>query len=215
LPDFSSLDAKEEPQEDDSETQAVDLNEFDFVQNNEDQKTSIAEEKFKEEITMNTGWPVAAPKKEEAKPKSDNQDFFVEKLPEFTSLDEPEASAEVPPEEPVAKKKTRHGLLSRANSATKKIKVPSVKHHGLLEAAREAEKRVLPSIQEVETLGPQNSTAFSLTGLGKQPKQVVELKGEKDAIVEHDGVFVIQSGLSTSSVKQDPSFKKLVESVLR
>ena len=34
-------------------------------------------------------------------------------------------------------------------------------------------------------------------------------------IVEKNGVFVIQSGIETSEIKQDPALKALVDSVLK
>lgn len=35
-----------------------------------------------------------------------------------------------------------------------------------------------------------------------------------DAIVDREGVFFIREGLETSSVKQDPALKELIDSVL-
>lgn len=139
-----------------------------------------------------------------------DDDFFTAQVPLFTELDEPK---KIPLDTtPV---KHHHGLLDRAYTVAKKTKLPPVKQHGLLAAAKIAEKKVLSTVPEVETLAPQNAHVFSLTGLGHQQKRTVELKAEKDAIVEQNGVFTIQSGLETSSIKQDPSFRKLVESVLR
>lgn len=36
----------------------------------------------------------------------------------------------------------------------------------------------------------------------------------KDTIIDHNGVFLIKEGLETSSVKQDPALKALIDSVL-
>ena len=44
--------------------------------------------------------------------------------------------------------------------------------------------------------------------------QTQEIKPEKKAIILEDGVFMIKEDLETSSVKQDPKLKALVDSVL-
>ena len=95
---------------------------------------------------------------------------------------------------------------------TKKVQKP---HRGLLAAARSEEKKMLGTVPEVEPLPPFESSLFSFTGFGKQFAKPVELVAEKEAIVEHNGVYVISNDVETVGIKQDPSFRKLVESVLK
>jgi hypothetical protein len=90
-------------------------------------------------------------------------------------------------------------------------------HHGLLAAAQKEEKKMLTSVPEVESLAPSESSTFTFTKFGSRFDNVKpeELSSEKASIVEDDGVYVISNDVETDGVVQDPSFKKLVESVLK
>jgi len=124
--------------------------------------------------------------------------FSVE-IPDFSFLDMPK------------NKKKGAGLLSTASRAVLTTK----KHGGLLAAARSEENKILANIPEVESLAPADTTPFSLTGLGKQQPVTKELSSEPSAIVEQDGLYIISDDVEIKGVKQDPLFKKLVESVMQ
>ena len=51
--------------------------------------------------------------------------------------------------------------------------------------------------------------------LSKITKSSLRAKNMTKAIVEQNGIFTIKENLETSSVKQDPGLKALVESVLK
>ncbi|MDO5773534.1 MAG: hypothetical protein Q4P16_04405 [Spirochaetales bacterium] len=51
--------------------------------------------------------------------------------------------------------------------------------------------------------------------LSKITKSSLRTKNMTKAIVEQNGIFTIKENLETSSVKQDPDLKALVESVLK
>lgn len=51
--------------------------------------------------------------------------------------------------------------------------------------------------------------------LSKITKSSLRTKNMTKAIVEQNGIFTIKENLETSSVKQDPGLKALVESVLK
>lgn len=51
--------------------------------------------------------------------------------------------------------------------------------------------------------------------LSKITKSSLRTKDMTKAIVERNGIFTIKENLETSSVKQDPSLKALVDSVLK
>ena len=53
------------------------------------------------------------------------------------------------------------------------------------------------------------------TGLLKHITETNGAKNMNKVIVEKNGVFVIQSGIETSEIKQDPALKALVDSVLK
>ncbi len=51
--------------------------------------------------------------------------------------------------------------------------------------------------------------------LSKITKSSLRTKNMTKAIVEQNGIFTIKENLETSSVKQDPDLKALVDSVLK
>ena len=53
------------------------------------------------------------------------------------------------------------------------------------------------------------------TGLLEHITETNGAKNMNKVIVEKNGVFVIQSGIETSEIKQDPALKALVDSVLK
>ncbi|MBP5752852.1 MAG: hypothetical protein J6W60_08350 [Treponema sp.] len=54
----------------------------------------------------------------------------------------------------------------------------------------------------------------ALFALETPPTQTQEAKIEKKVIILENGVFMIKNDLETSTVKQDPKLKALVDSVL-
>ncbi|MGN0728089.1 hypothetical protein [Treponema sp.] len=76
----------------------------------------------------------------------------------------------------------------------------SSSEHGLMKKALELSK-------------PQNGGGSGL--LSKITKSSLRTKNMAKVIVEQNGIFTIKENLETSSVKQDPDLKSLVESVLK
>ena len=76
----------------------------------------------------------------------------------------------------------------------------SSSEHGLMKKALEITKQ-------------NNACASGL--LSNITKSSLRAKNMTKAIVEQNGIFTIKENLETSSVKQDPGLKALVESVLK
>ena len=76
----------------------------------------------------------------------------------------------------------------------------SSSEHGLMKKALEMSKQNKPCASGL---------------LSKITKSSLRAKNMTKAIVEQNGIFTIKENLETSSVKQDPGLKALVESVLK
>lgn len=81
-----------------------------------------------------------------------------------------------------------------------KICISSSSEHGLMKKALELSSRA-------------DSCGSGL--LSKITKSSLRTKDMTKAIVERNGIFTIKENLETSSVKQDPGLKALVDSVLK
>ena len=194
-------------------TEDVDTSEF-GVQSVTENDSAELDKEFKENLKFDNG---TEPKKENAKgiedseeKESASEDFFSELLPEFSELDE-EKKTQIHNENEntqIAQNK-KSGLLNLASYSKNK------KKKGLLKAAEDFEKEESKSVQEVEILKSPDASPFSFIKFGKQDLAPEELQSEKDAIIQNDGVFEISNNLEIGNVKQDPVFKKLVESVLK
>ena len=68
-------------------------------------------------------------------------------------------------------------------------------------------------IEEAEEL-PQEPY-FAMTRFGQNEEPVLELRGEGDTIIEHNGVYSIADNLSYTKVLLNKEFKTLVDSVLQ
>ena len=80
-----------------------------------------------------------------------------------------------------------------------------------VEAAEPAEE--IEEIEDAEELPKE--PYFAMTRFGQNEQPVVELRGEGDTIVEHDGVYSIADNLSYTKVFLNQEFKTLVDSVLQ
>lgn len=76
----------------------------------------------------------------------------------------------------------------------------SSSEHGLMKKALEIKK---------------TNKAYTSGLLSKITKSSLRTKNMTKAIVEQNGIFTIKENLETSSVKQDPGLKALVDSVLK
>ena len=76
----------------------------------------------------------------------------------------------------------------------------SSSEHGLMKKALEMSKQNKPCASGL---------------LSKITKSSLRTKNMTKAIVEQNGIFTIKENLETSSVKQDPGLKALVDSVLK
>ena len=110
-------------------------------------------------------------------------------------------------------KKKKDGLLKRALKSSSK-KSQTVKQKGLLAAASKVERTVLKDATIVQPVEDKKSS-FNFTTFGAYKKEVEELKEEKNAIVENQGVFSIAEDLNVAGLTIDPEFKKLVDSVVK
>lgn len=70
---------------------------------------------------------------------------------------------------------------------------------------------------EVEELLPlENDNCFTMTKFAEGKNAIVELTSdEEDAIVERDGIYAISETATAEDLALDPSFKNLVDSILR
>ena len=71
----------------------------------------------------------------------------------------------------------------------------------------------IEEIEEAEELPKE--PYFAMTRFGQNEQPVVELRGEGDTIIEHDGVYSIADNLSYTKVFLNQEFKTLVDSVLQ
>nr|MCR4900914.1 hypothetical protein [Treponema sp.] len=68
-------------------------------------------------------------------------------------------------------------------------------------------------IPEVEELP--SEPYFAMTKFGQNEQPVLELRGDTDTIVEHDGIYSIADNLPYTNVLLNKEFKTLVDSVLQ
>ena len=92
--------------------------------------------------------------------------------------------------------------------ALRQAQEPQIEGPEPVEAAEEIEE-----IEEAEELPKE--PYFAMTRFGQNEQPVVELRGEGDTIVEHDGVYSIADNLSYTKVFLNQEFKTLVDSVLQ
>ena len=140
--------------------------------------------------------------------KSSVKDKEFEEQLDFDKAAQPAAKAEIPF---VSTAMPDYSNLDESSTSKK------AHRHGLLAAARNEEKKLLTSVPEVEQLAPAESSTFTFTKFGSRfdNAKPEELSSEKTSIVEENGVYFISNDVETAGVVQDPSFKKLVESVLK
>ena len=103
-------------------------------------------------------------------------------------------------------------LFKESDEAEAKFTFVAETPHFILQDETPVEEPV-EEIEDAEEL-PQEPY-FAMTRFGQNEQPVVELRGEGDTIVEHDGVYSIADNLSYTKVFLNKEFKTLVDSVLQ
>ncbi len=68
--------------------------------------------------------------------------------------------------------------------------------------------------EQADLLEPINTNYPNAFTLFQQPPEVEGYIQSADIIIEHDGIFSISEKIETATIKLDPDFKQLVDSIL-